>query len=109
MSKVLPKYCYIELPGATYILHMEEPFLIGRVWMYKDIFPLTDQMAKINPVAVAYMANYNIAISLWQVLGGRINIHTNSKEEIAEVLKGMVDFYYEGKVKGKVWFDKFLN
>ena len=108
MPKIIEKYCFIQLPGDEYILHTQPPFLIGRVWLYKSLPKLTAQIEKLKPLAVVQLDNYCIAITLWAVLGDRLIIHADSKEEIKILMNGMLDFYKEErKVLTAPYFEKF--
>ncbi len=108
MPKIIEKYCYIDIPGASYILHTREPFLIGRVWMYKSLQELAEQIEKLNPATYVQMETHSIAITLWAVLGDRFIAHAGSKEEIKMLMSGMLDFFIESrKVQKSKFYDKF--
>ena len=98
MPKIIDKYCFLQIAGGEYILHTRQPFIIGRVWLYKDIQGLTAQMEKLNPLSVVKMTNYAIAVTLWAVLGDRLIIHNSSDEEIKSIMQGILNFYIETKI-----------
>ena len=98
MPKIIEKYCFIQITGGEYILHTQQPFLIGRVWLYKDIQELTVQLEKLNSLAVVKMPDYAIAVTLWAVLGDRLTIHSNSDGVINGIMQGMLNFYIETKI-----------
>lgn len=108
MPKIIEKYCFIEIPGATYILHTQEPFLIGRVWLYKSLPALTEQIEKLSAMAYVQMETHCIAITLWAVLGDRFVAHAGTKEEIKILMQGMMDFFLESRnVYKSKFYDKF--
>ena len=98
MPKIIEKYCFLQITGGEYILHTKQPFIIGRVWLYKDIQGLTAQMEKLNPLSVVKMTNYAIATTLWAVLGDRLIIHNSSDVEIKSIMQGILNFYIETKI-----------
>ena len=108
MPKIIEKYCFIQIPGGEYILHTKEPFLIGRVWLYKSLQALTEQIEKLKPLSFVQMENYSIAITLWAVLGDRVIIHSGSKEEIKKLMAEMLEFYKEDrKIYSTPYYLKF--
>ena len=109
MPKILEKYCYIDVKGEQYILHTQQPFLIGRMWLYKDIDDLTRQIEKLNPLAHEKLNNYAIAVTLWTVLGGRLIVHGESERQAKNLMQGMLNFFQETKMKGnESKFAKYL-
>ena len=94
----IDRYCFLQITGGEYIVHTQQPFIIGRIWLYKDIQGLTAQLEKLNPLAVVKMTNYAIAATLWAVLGDRLIIHNNSDDEIKKVMQGILNFYVESKI-----------
>jgi hypothetical protein len=106
--KLIPKYTYIEIPNAVFILHTLPPLIIGRVWMYKSMQELAQQMEKVNPAAVVYLDEHSICITWWHVLGDRFIVHSNTTEEVKKVMEGMKDFFVESRVKkSPKYYSKF--
>jgi len=102
-KKLIPDYCYIEIPGAVYIVHTKEPLFIGRVWMYKDAQELKDQLSKLDPYYYVVLPGYNIMITTWTYLG-RLAESENTKS----VMDGMLDFFVESRVnKHQKFYEKF--
>ena len=106
-SKIIPQYTYIEIPGGNYIIHTRPPFLIGRIWMYKSLPELNEQIEKITPLSYVQMETHAIAISLWTVLNDRLIVHSETKEELKKVMEGMIDFFKETRFDGAKFYDKF--
>jgi len=108
MPKIVEKFVYIELPGAVYILHTREPFVIGRVWLYKSLPALQEQLEKLQPLSYAQMELYAIAITMRAVLGDRMIAHAGTKEELQRIMNGMLDFYKETRLEKSIrWHEKF--
>lgn len=108
MNKEIPKYCFIEMPGAVYILHTQAPYYIGRVWKYTSRLDLNNQIKKVNPLAYAFIDNFCIAITLWTVLGGRVSITEQTTVQANQIMRGMADWFYENTVSKQLkHFNKF--
>lgn len=108
MNKELPKYCPIELPGGAYILHTQAPFYVGRVWKYKGYGDLQAQVHKLNPLSVCYMDGYCIAITIWTILGGKVNMMPDTKTKADLITRGMADYYKETVIdKNPKFYAKF--
>lgn len=106
--KPIPEFCFIDIPGAIYIVRTKEPLIIGRAWLYKDDPDLRQKLAELKPLAVAEMETHSIALTLWDVLGGRLNIHAESMRELDGIMEKMLKFYVEErKVMTSKFYDKF--
>mgnify|MGYP000900731560 CR=1 FL=1 len=106
--RTIPKYCFIEIPGAVYIIHTEHPYIIGRVWMYKDWKELYDQLEKLNPLAKAKMDTHNIAVTVWTILKG-MPMQRDIKKEAQEIVDAMLEFFVQSRVtKSPKFYNKFL-
>lgn len=107
MPKIIQKFCYIDIEGGTYILHTDQPFLIGRVWMYKSIQALAEQIEKLAPLSYVQMETHSIAITLWAVLGDRLIVHSGTKEELKLIMNKMMEFFKESRFDKAKYYDKF--
>ena len=107
---LIEKYAYLLIPNGTYILHTQAPFVVGRVWMFKDIQLLNQFLEKINPMEVVKIHGYNIAISTWAFLDNKVIYHSSFNEELKKTMAGMVEFFTETKIKASpLYYNKYLT
>lgn len=108
--KKLDKYVFLNIPNGTYLLHTQQPFVVGRVWFYRDIQGLNQQLEKLKPMESIKIHGYNIAVTVWTFLDNKLIYHSNYLEELQQALKGMAAFYEETIIKPKPEkFKKFLT
>lgn len=106
MQKVIPPYCYIELPGATYILNTQPPFLVGRVWMFKTQGEIENLLRYGQPTAK--IENYSICITKWHEF--RLDKKEPPDIIIKETLEGMLTFFKETRFnKSAKFYERFKN
>lgn len=108
MTKELPKFVMIDIPGAPYILHTQAPYYIGRVWKYKSRMDLQDQVKKINPLAYAYIDDHIMAVTIWTILGGRITFSPEAVVLAEKLVRDMAEWYKINTVdKNPKFYNKF--
>lgn len=100
---ILPIYAYIDLPGATYILHLKPPFVIGRLYCYTEEKDFNHLITSVYPAKYAQLDGYNIAVVEYGRLPGDDKLNETEK-----VINGMLTFFSEGKlIKSKKFYEKF--
>lgn len=108
MTKELPKYTLIEIPGGVYILHTQAPYYIGRVWKYKSHVDLNAQIKKLNPLAYCFIDDHCMAVTIWTILGGRIILSPEAGILAERITREMADWYKVNTVdKNPRFYNKF--
>lgn len=89
---------YPDMLGAGLIIQNAAPYMIGRVYKFKDTDAMALHIANMGRASYARIGGYNILIKESGYLGEYPYLRADIK---ANILENMANFYYWHKVQEK--------
>ena len=107
LPKYLIAYNKTEMPDHILVISTINPFMIGKVWMFKDSYQFIEFCSSYKGLGLAAIPGYNIALTFeTTVTGPRAQLTVPNSDIFRVTMQEMAEFYRTERIQVKKGFYK---